>query len=279
MSLLYPIIGVIGEVFGKVSDKFNFKRNKIKPTQEIFLVFLIMVIGTICFMVITKTELPVFSVTLFFLIILIILISFFQNIFEFNAVKTKDLSFREPFVNLQPVITSFLAFIIFSSEREIKYLIAIVLGTIILYIGNFEKKQRFNLDKGTVYIILAILFSAILSNIYKFGLEIISPEILLFVRVAGVLILLILIKQITFEGLNKKKITTGTYAGIFYLIGNLASLYSIKYLGLNFTIMILLLGSALTYILSHIILKEKILLRRIITSILLLILVVVTTII
>lgn len=269
MSLLYPIISIICFAFGKVSDKYNFNKYKIKPTQEIFIVFLIMLIGIGPIVIFFNKSTILLNLHLILLLIILIIISFLQNLFEFKGLNLKDLSFREPIYNLQPMLTSFIAYIFFPSEREIKFIIGIVLGTIILYLGSFHIKGKFKIDKGTLYILLSVIFASILSNIYKLGLEKTSPEFLLLFRVMGVLLLLLFFKQVKFEKMNNNKVSFGILAGIFYLIALLTNLYSIKYLGLNLTIMFLLMGPGLTYLLSHFILKEKISIRRIVTSLML----------
>jgi hypothetical protein len=48
---------------------------------------------------------------------------------------------------LSPIITVGIAYVIFPSEREEKYIIAILLSILILYIFNFRKKIKISFDK------------------------------------------------------------------------------------------------------------------------------------
>ncbi len=277
MSLVYPLVSVLGFVCGKVADKVNFNKNRIKPALEMFIVFTVILVGTAALTIIRRPAFPFLDIQLVLLLIVIILISFFQNQVDFKGVEQKDLSFREPIYNLQPILTSFIAYILFPSERETKFLVGIGVGTFILYLGSFHKKEKLHFDKGTLYLFLAVFTGAILSNLYKIGLEKISPELFILVRVIGILLLLMLFNPFRLDELNKDRLSWGIAAGVVYLIGTVANLYSIKYLGLNFTVMILLAGPALTYFLSHIVLKEKLSLRRMITSFLLVLLVLIIT--
>jgi drug/metabolite transporter (DMT)-like permease len=93
------------------------------------------------------------------------------------------------------------------------------------------------------------------------------------IRVVGVLILLLLVTKISYKFKNNKTKVLGSLAGVFYFIGVIAYLLSIKHLGLNLTIILLFLHPVLTYFLSAEILKEKLNFRRMISNILLLIVV------
>jgi uncharacterized membrane protein len=273
MNFIYPLLAILGENFGKVTEKLAFKKTNITPPQDIFLSFIIMFVGVLIVITTFGHKIPKLSIGLFVLVVVMVIVSYLQNIFEAKGLKAKDLSFREPITDIKPVLISFLAFILFPSEREIKYIIGIILGSIILYFGNRALKQKLNIDKGTIYTIMAVIFSAILANIYKLGLETIPADFLFLFRTGGILILLLLLGKINFSHLQKRGALYALTSGLLYLIGSLASLYSIQYLGLNFTIMLMLLGPVLIYFLSYVVLKEKIPPRRIITSILLMIVV------
>jgi drug/metabolite transporter (DMT)-like permease len=273
MSYIYPFVKVIAEVTGKTIDKFNFKKNKVEPFQEFLLVFIVMVLLSSIYPIFSLKSFPAFSIFLVSLCLLMILISFFQNLFEFHGLQIKDLSYREMFIGIQPVLTMLFAFLLFPSERKISYIIGIILSVIILYFGTYQKHWKFKQDKGTIYILLAILCSAILANIYKYLLNYLLPQFLFMIRVVGVLILLLLVTKISYKFKNNKTKVLGSLAGVFYFIGVIAYLLSIKHLGLNLTIILLFLHPVLTYFLSAEILKEKLNFRRMISNILLLIVV------
>lgn len=274
MSILQPLIAIIGESIAKTIDKLNFNKNKIKPTQLIFLIFSGMFIGLISFILITQESFPILDIKLVSLILLMIIFSLAQNIFDFTGISSKNLSFREPINNFEPIMASFIAFILFPSEREIKIIVAIIIGAIVLYLGNSDKKLDLKLDKGTICLFLAMICSAILVSIYKFGLEFISPSYLFIFRVSGILLILPLLKKINFKELSTTQISYGLFSGFIYFGGFIFRLFSIKNLGLNFTILILLLGPALTYFLSKIILKEKIQFKKIVISFILILIIV-----
>ncbi len=274
MNFLYPLLSIIGEATAKTIDKFNLKIHKINYKQLIFLVFSIRGLEILLFIVLLQIRFPKLNFLLTLLILIMILVSFLQNIFEFKGLSFKDLSYRQPISDFQPLLASFMAFLIFPSEREIKYLIAICLGSIVLYWVNLQKNKLRKIDKGTWYILGGVFFQALLSNLYKLGLNSISPEYILLFRTLGVLLLLLIFTKVNFKYITLKQGSFGIISGILYLVGSLAVLYSIKVFGLQFSILIIMLNSILMYWLSFLFLKEKIEFKKVISSFVLICLVV-----
>lgn len=266
MYFLFPLISVLSESIAKTIDKANYNKNKIKPRELLFLLFITMATGTGVSLLFIDQSFPAFSLGLVGLLSLVIVVSFGQNFFDYVGLSTKNLSLREPIVNLQPIFASFLAYLLFPSERNIKYVIAIVLGVAIMYIGSSGHRYRLTFDKGVMYLFLGMICSAALVSIYKFGLETIPALWLFLFRATGVLILLSFFFKPNLKSLKKNQIGLGVGSGLIYIAGNLGQLYSIQYLGLNLTILLLLLGPGVIYLASSLILKEKVQSRQIATS-------------
>lgn len=266
MDFIYPLFAVVGEALATTIDKLNYNKNKISPNQLLFLLFSAMVAGLVISLPFTHRTFPSLTLATCGLVAFMIIVSFGQNFFDYVGLHTKNLSLREPINNFGPLLASFFAYVLFPSERNIKYIVAIVIGTAILYAGNANRKLKLEFDSGTVYLFVGVVCSAALVCIYKVGLETINPFYLLLFRSAGVLILLRLFFKPRLRSLRKNQITLGLSSGLIYILGNLSQLYSIEHLGLNFTIMILLLGPAVIYLGSWLILKEEILFKQIAAS-------------
>lgn len=266
MYFLYPLISVLSESIAKTIDKVNYNKNKVNPRELLFLLFVTMSVGTAVSLLFIDQAFPVLSLSLVGLIILVIVVSFAQNFFDYVGLSTKNLSLREPIINLQPIFASFFAYLLFPSERNIKYLAAIFLGVAIIYIGSSRRKYKLTFDRGVAYLFVGMLCSAILASIYKLGLETISPLYLFLFRATGVLILLQLFFRPNLKSLKKNQVALGVCSGLIYIAGNLGQLYSIQYLGLNLTILLLLLGPGVIYTASSFVLKEKVQYRQIATS-------------
>jgi len=266
MDLLYPILAVISESVGKTADKFNYTRNKIRPRELLFLLFSTIIIGLLASLVFIPQSFPILSLGTVGIIAFMIAISFGQNFFDYVGLHTKNLSLREPISNLEPILASFLAYLLFPSERNVKYIVAIFTGVIILYLGSADRKLKLTFDKGIIYLLLGTVCSAILASVYKFGLETIAPLYLLLFRIIGVLVLTQLFFRPNLRSLKKPQIGLGVVSGLIYIAGNLTRLYSIQHLGLNITILILLLGPVVVYIASAVVIKEKVQPKQIVAS-------------
>jgi drug/metabolite transporter (DMT)-like permease len=266
MHFLFPLLSVLSESIAKAIDKVNYNKNNIKPRELLFILFSTMAVGTGVSLLFIDQEFPVFSLGLAFLLALVIIISFAQNFFDYVGLSTKNLSLREPISNLQPILAGFLAYLIFPSERNTKYIAAIVLGVIITYLGSSRRKGKFSVDSGVAYLFLGTVCSAILVNIYKLGLETIPALYLFLFRATGVVVLVLLFFKPNFKSIKKNHIKLGVSSGLIYILGNIGQLYSIQYLGLNLTILLLLLGPGAVYLASSLVLKEKVQYRQIVTS-------------
>lgn len=274
MNIAYPLLAILGESFGKTVDKLNFNKNRIAPNQLIFLLFSTMVAGLSVALVFAEVPFPSIPAGIGILIAAMIAISSASNFFDFKGLSTTNLSVRQPIANFQPILASFLAYLIFPSERDPKYILAIVAGSAILYLINSDRRLKLKVDRGVIYLTLAMVCSAVLQSVYKLGLESVAPMYLLLFRAAGVLVFSILFLKLNLPSLNKKQVGYGVGAGLLYLLGNLGELYSIHSLGLNATILILLLGPALVYLLCALVLREKVLFRQVAGSAALLLIVI-----
>jgi len=270
MYFLYPFFAVLSESVAKTVDKANYNKTRIKPRELLFLLFSTMVVGTIISLPFVHQAFPSFSWKVITLLLLVIGVSFGQNLFDYEGLSAKNLSLREPINNMEPILASFLAYILFPSERNSKYIVAIFVGVIILYIGKANKNRKLTLDKGVIYLFLAVIASALLANLYKFGLENISALYLFLFRAVGVLLLVQLFFRVNFKDFTRSQLKLGVGSGLIYIIGNLTRLYSIQYLGLNLTILLLLLGPGVVYMASSLVLKETVQHRQVVTSLALL---------
>lgn len=279
-NLIFPIVAIVWEKLWNTFDKINFNKTNLKPSNQIFLVFIMMFLGAIIWFFVTWEKLPNFSIKLWLLIFVIIGISFFQNIFQFHWISKKDLQTREPIILLNPIITAGISYIIFPSEREYKYIIAIVLAILVLYIFKFRKNFKIDFDRWFLLIFLWVTCSAILANMYKFWLQIITPELLLVLRTSGILLLLLLCNQVL---INRKNFPINALniwfiSWFFYFAWHLARLYSIQELWLNLTVLLLFLWPVFMFLFSFFILKEKVEFKNIISSFLILFIIICTVI-
>jgi glucose uptake protein GlcU len=259
MGFIYLLISIFGESIGKTIDKLNFRRNRIGARQMMLLEFFAMAASLLVFMVIVKRPLPHFAFVSLGLVTLIAIVSFGSNVFDVLSLKADDLSLREPLLDFEPIVAGLIGYALFPAERKPGFLLAFLLGAIIVYYGTHRRKLRRLQKKGMSYLLLAICFEAMLPSIYKVTLVHLSPFYVALLRSASVLVL----SSLFFAPRNVLKISSKKFsysflAGMVYAIGAVASLYAIRELGVVLTMLLTLLGPFLRYFSGYFILKENV---------------------
>lgn len=274
MNFLLPLTAIFGRSIAGTIDKINFRRNIISSNRLMLLVFFSMSLFMLLFVVSRGQPLPNFSLIAMGLMVLIIIISFSANIFDFRSLKVNDLSSREPVRNLGPVVSGLFGYILFPSEREVGFLVALILSALVVYWGSYSQQRQKIKRRGMLYILVAVFLYALLPPLYKFMFEFFTPEYVMLFRVLGVLALsMIFLSLAELPHFSKNNVSLGLLSGVFFSIGGIAALYSIALLGLIITMFFLLLAPALRYSFGFFILKEKIHRREMFSSLLLVIIV------
>jgi len=270
MGITYLLISIIAESAGKTLDKLNFRQNKIDPRQSLLLAFITMSLTVLAYILATRQAFPAVPPIAFALLVGIALFSFGGNVFDEISVQKDDLSLREPLVDFEPIATGLIGYLLFPEERKTAFLIAFILGTLIVRWGIHRRKLRRSQQKGMFYLWIAVILYAIVPVFYKEALDYLSPAYIALFRVVSILILLL----IFFRPKRNRKLTAGMLkygilAGIVYAIGAVVSLYAIQTFGLVLTMLFLMLGPALRYLAGFFILKEKVRKGEVISSLML----------
>lgn len=260
MNFIFPLIHIVGETTAKTVDKFNFRRNKIAPQQLMLLVFIGMSISLFIYILFARLPLPAFTSLTIILLASIGLISFAANIFDFLSLKYNDLSLREPMLGFKPILAGLFGYVIFPEQREIKLLIAFILGAVVVHYGTHRRKLKKNERTGTAFMLLAIIFYALLPSVFELALVYVSPEYISFFRTITILALSVLFFRNSRRRKNFTKGGTiyGLTSGFIYSIGTVASLYAIQSFGVVIATLLGLLAPTLMYLVSYFVLKEKV---------------------
>ena len=140
----------------------------------------------LAFVLITRPELPTFTASVFLSLGLIIGLSFVSNIVDENSLKINDLSLREPLSNFHPILAGFIGYMLFPEERNIILLLALAFGGMVVLWGIKPSKLAKAQEIGIVYMASSVLIESILSNVYVFALESVSPEYVALVRTVAI---------------------------------------------------------------------------------------------
>jgi glucose uptake protein GlcU len=269
MDFLFPLAHAISESTGKTIDKLNFRRNHISSSHLIWLVFVAMSVSISLFIVLSGKPFPHISYTVLGIILLIAIVSFLDNVFDFASLKVNDLSLREPMLNFTPILAGLVGYILFPAERKPGYLLAFLIGAIVVLFGTHRRKLRPNQKKGMYYLLVSVCLSAFLPTIYKWSLEYMSPEYSAFFRVTSVLLLASIFLPVKKSLKLSRKTVYGLSSGAVYAIGTVTGLYAIQKLGVVVTMLLFMLEPALKYAAGYFILSEKVRKGEIVSSIVL----------
>ncbi len=176
MGLFYVLLSILAESTGKTIDKLNFKKNRIAALQQMLLVFFAMSVSLVLFIILTRQPLPRMTLVPLGLAVLIALVSFVSNILDTFSLKATDLSLREPLTDFQPIVAGLVGYALFPAERKPGFLLAFMLGAVIVYWGTHRRKLRRYQKKGLTYLLLVVCLEALLPSIYKEAVIYLSPS-------------------------------------------------------------------------------------------------------
>jgi glucose uptake protein GlcU len=259
MDFLYLLSSIVGESGGYLFDKINFRRNRMGFRQMMLASFLGMSLFLLLFIELAKPTFPQFTLTSLGLLALIGLFSFGGNAFDYLSLKVDDLSLREPLLDFQPVLAGLVGYVLFPAERKTSFLVAFILGALVVQWGIHRRKLRRVQKKGMGYLLLGVILYAVLPSLYKEAVIHISPAYIAFARVTLILLLTTLIFPVKgLRGFTPKRIWYSILSSLVCSVAAVTSLYAIKVYGVVLTMLFMMLGPALRYLAGQFILKEKI---------------------
>jgi glucose uptake protein GlcU len=259
MGLFYVLLSIFSESAAKTVDKLNFKRNKIAALTEMLLGFLFMSVWITLFIVLTRQPIPHFELITLGLISIVILLSLISNIFDVLSLKANDLSLREPLIDFEPITAGLVGYALFPAERKPGFLLAFILGGVIVYYGTHRRKLRKFQKKGLAYLLVVVVMESMLPSVYKEAVIYLSPAYIAWFRILSIFALSI----VFFPVKSVRKITPSmvrydALSGVIYVVGTLCQIYAIMKLGVVLTMLLMMLGPFLRYTSGYFILKEKV---------------------
>jgi drug/metabolite transporter (DMT)-like permease len=279
MDFLYPLIAVVSDSASQTVERLNFRKHSISATYLMWVVFTGMFGSLLIYVTLTGKPLPQFTIGLIGLLVLIALVSFIANIFDYLSLKADDITLRQPMLSFEPILAGLFGYIFFPSERKPAFLIALILSLAVVHFGLHRRRLGRVQSRGIGYLFMAIVCYALLPSIYKKTLPHMSPEFIAFFRVSAILLLTTIFMPIKFDLKPSNKVFLGLLAGIFNAVGAVTSLYAFEKLGVVQTSLLLVLAPVLIYISGFFVLREKIHMGELVSSFCLAIIVIGSTII
>ncbi len=203
----------------------------------------------------------------YYLVIFLLMIgtAIVWNIFYYKGAQEEKVHEFELIIMFQPLLTILLAAMFVEKNTNIHMLIAALLASLALIISHIRKKH-FEISAAGWGLIIAVVFMSIEIILQKILLEVLSPAALYFVRTGIIFIFFMFfygpqIRQVA--STNALLILSTSALGVVQMI---TKFYGFKSYGVIYTSLILILSPILVYIISTILLHERLKARTIISG-------------
>lgn len=258
MGILLPIFAAGSLGIALAFNKLNLRRGGV-GFRTLFAVDFLVMFGVVATAIaVLGVTLPPLSITAIGVLLALILVSFAQNVFELKGMQAMPMNVREPISDLGPLLTGVLAFFLFPSEGNVRYLIAIAIGVfVVMWANERELSFRKLFRGGAGYVFADMSLGAIGSVLIKLGVLMMPAAYIPLVRTGGVFLLALLFFPPHRKYPPHRGTVLGVASGILFGLSTLAYAYAVKGMGLNFTVLVMLLEPSVMYLMSFALLKER----------------------
>ncbi|OGB74207.1 hypothetical protein A2V68_00325 [candidate division Kazan bacterium RBG_13_50_9] len=272
--MIYPFIAVVFDAVALIVEKkfLNTFKN-FSYSAFVFWVFAsIAVLGLLTSpWLVTISPSAVTPRLLLMMLVLVVLVANY-NLLYFFGLKHQAVSEVEPFFLFNPLVAVLIAGAFYADERFWQIYVATVIAGVFLGWSHLRGRQ----------LVLGKPLLAILGFSLMYGLEAVvlrqlltaySPVALYLIRVVLTLLFLWIVGRGRWVSLNPKHLPYFIFIALSALITYGLIYYSYTLQGISSTVFVLILSPILVYVMSILVLKEKLKWRNIITSLVLLALV------
>jgi len=268
----FTAAGAISEATATIVEKKILKKRKInfKDYQVYsFLTISLLMIPFLLFFWHSTVEAT--SIKNIIILLLVIFSALIANLFAFYSMKWEKMTELEPLRLFQPLFVIILAFIFYSSERQISnnIILAAVVASLALIISHI-RKHHLKFNKYRIAALLGSLFFAIELVISKHLLSYYNGITFYFIRCSLIFLISLIIFKSKPSSIDKKSWFGLTLASGIWVFCRILIYYGYMHFSVIFTTLIFILSSALIYLFAIIFLKEKIIWRNLVASLIIL---------
>lgn len=267
---MFPFIAAFAQVGGIIIDKITLTRRQVSVHVFVPILFLFLFLLTaLLFPFLGEISTKFFETRYLLVFAGMLLTATIWNIFYYQGVQAEKVHEFELIVMFQPLLTILLATIFLKGERNLHIEIAATIAAIFLIVAHL-KKAHLEMTLGGYKLVLAVVFMSIELILIKVLLEVFSPVAIYCVRTGILFIFFFLfyhpqIKKVANQnvGLILSSATLGT-------VQMVSKFYGFQQYGVVYTSLILIISPILVYIISTVLLHEKLKLRTVLSAIIIL---------
>ena len=267
---MFPFIAAVSQAAGIIVDKIILTRRRMEIHVFIPVLFLFLFLLTAILMPFWGTiSLEFFRPYYLIIFVLMIAAALIWNVFYYKGAQAEKVQEFELIIMFQPLLTILLAAFLIEKNTNIHLLIASIIASLAL-IFSHVKKMHFQLSRESWGLVLAVVFISIEIILQRIMLNVLSPVSLYFVRTGIIFVFFIIlyrprIRQVA--NTNALLILATSTLGVLQMT---TKFYGFQELGVIYTSLILILSPILVYIISTIVLHERLRVRTIISALVIL---------
>lgn len=274
---MFPFIAAVSQAGGIIVDKIILSRRRMELRVYLPVLFLFLFLLTGLLMpFFGKISLDIFKPYYLIIFILMIVCALIWNVFYYKGAQAEKIHEFELIIMFQPLLTILLAAVLIEKNTNIHILIAAIVASMTLIFSHI-RKNHFEISAAGWGLILAVVFMSIEIILQKILLNVLSPVALYFIRTGIIFIFFIFfyrprIRQVANN--NALLILATSSLGVIQMV---TKFYGFEAYGVIYTSLILILAPILVYIISTIVLHERIKTRTIIAGLVILVCIIYAT--
>lgn len=267
---MFPLIAAFSQAAGIIVDKIILTRRRMELRAYIPVLFLFLFLLTAILMPFLGTVSLNFFTPYYLVIFLMMIASaLIWNVFYYKGAQDEKVHEFELIIMFQPLLTILLAAIFLEKNTNVHILIASVLAAIALIIAHINKKH-FEISAAGKGLVIAVVFISIEIIFQKIMLDVFSPAALYFTR-TGIIFLFFWLyyrpRMHQVSDANIALILATSAAGVVQMV---TKFYGFEQFGVIYTSLVLILSPILVYIISTLLLHERLKARTIISGLVIL---------
>lgn len=267
---MFPFIAAFSQAAGIIVDKIILTRRRMELHVYIPVLFLFLFLLTGLLMpFLGKISLEIFKPYYLIIFLAMIVCALIWNVFYYKGAQEEKVHEFELIIMFQPLLTILLAAILIEKNTNIHMLIAAIIASVALILSHI-RKNHFEISAAGWGLVLAVVFMSIEIILQKILLEVLSPVALYFIRTGIIFVFFFAyyrprIRQVANN--NALLILATSSLGVVQMV---TKFYGFEQFGVIYTSLILILSPILVYIISTIVLHERLKTRTIISALVIL---------
>lgn len=240
-----------------IIDKINLSRRRIPIHVYVPLIFLFLFLITLClYPILGNVPQELLQTKNIFLFFLMIVLGICWNFFYYKGIESEKVQEFELIIMFQPLVTILLAAVFLRYENNLKIDIAAIIAAIALILSQI-KKHHFELSRGAVAMMVAVLFMSAEIIVIRLVLNFMAPVTLYLMRTGIIFLFFFFYYKPRMFKIPGDDAAMILLSAIFATAQMIMKFYGYEIYGVIYTSLVLILSPMIVFISSVIYFREK----------------------